>query len=191
MRRLAAPLSLLAAMLISCLVAPPVAAASPEESAGGKHCVYNLSTSTEQCFATFTQAIGFATGGLVTDAPADPATAAADPTFDQRINAASSATTDPSITSAVLGVSWKDAGYSGASVSWSASSGCDSDADIDWQVSYVGDTWNDIISSAKSYNNCQSKYWQNYKCWGSATSWFTSLSYFGTMNDRASSIQFR
>jgi len=187
MPRVVSTLSLLAALLLSPLALPPAAAAPDGPSSGARHCVHNLSDGTEQCFATFTEAIAVATGGAVTDAPADSAKAAGDPAFAQRMDASSNVVA----ASAVLGISYIDAGYSGASRVWQASYGCDSSLDVDWQISNVGSTWNDKISSARSYSSCQSKYWEHAGFVGASTSWFIDSSYFGSMNDRATSIQFR
>jgi hypothetical protein len=190
MPRVVSTLSLLAALLLAPLALSP-AAADPPDSGGSSpaawHCVHNLSDGVEQCFATFTEAIAVATGGAVTDAPADSTTAAADPAFAQRMSASSAATA----AAAVLGISYVNSYYGGSSKVWQGSYGCDSSLDVDWQVANVGSTWNDRISSAQSYSSCQSKYWEHAYYAGASTSWFISAGSFGTMNDRATSIQFR
>jgi hypothetical protein len=184
MHRVARALSLVLAFLMSPLALPSAAAAPlVSSSSRATHCVHDLSDRTQQCFATFTEAIAAATDGAITDAPAQPAQAVADPAFAQRLDAVAS--------SAVLGISWANINYSGSSVTWTASFGCDDSVDVDWQVSNVGSTWNDRISSAQSFSHCQSKYWENAGFTGQSTAWFTSASTFGTMNDKATSIKFR
>ena len=194
MHRTAAALSLVAVFLSAPLALQPAAATPSAAPSGTAHCVRNLSTGTEGCFTTFTQAIAAATGGVITDAPADPARATADPVFAQRLTVLSDAIAagKAAVTaSAVLGISWEHINYGGASHTWSASYGCDNSLDVDWQVANVGTTWNDRISSAQSFSNCQSKYWEHANFAGQSTAWFTIASNFGTMNDKATSIQFR
>jgi hypothetical protein len=189
MSRVVAMLALAIALLFPPF-SSPAAVAAPTTAPNGPetHCVHNLSTGSESCFATFTEAIAAATNGAVTDASAAPAQAVADSEFARRLTAAGEITT---ASSAILGISWVHANYAGSSVAWTAAYGCDDSTDIDWQISNVGSTWNDKISSAKSFSNCQSKYWQNSWFSGASTSWFYNLSYFGSMNDQATSIQFR
>jgi len=188
MHRLTAALSLLVVCFISAPALQPAAAAEPYGSAARtEHCVQDLSDGIQRCFATFTEAIAVATDGAVTDAPEQAAEAMADPTFARRIEAADAV----GAASSVLGISWEHINYGGSSVSWTASYGCDDYLDVDWQVGNVGSTWNDRISSAQSFSHCQSKYWENQYYTGSSTSWFTNASLFGTMNDKATSIQFR
>ncbi|MGW7824443.1 hypothetical protein ACWGLF_41660 [Streptomyces puniciscabiei] len=50
------------------------------------HCVANVQTHASKCFSDFRDAISYATGGRVTDAPHDPHTAATSTTFQAEIN---------------------------------------------------------------------------------------------------------
>jgi hypothetical protein len=58
-------------------------------------------------------------------------------------------------------------------------------------VGYVGNSWNDVISSSRGYNNCQLKHWEHANWEGRSTGWLSSASYLGdAMNDETSSLQF-
>jgi hypothetical protein len=189
----------LTVLLTALLVAAPaqgVPAGTPSQGpaplametvAGGPHghCVVTLPAGTQRCFDSFTDAIAFATGGAITDAPADAAKAAT-PAFARRIDAVG-ATGCPCL----LGLVWVHADFAGASKGWTANSTCDTSGDVDHGVGYVGNSWNDVISSSRGYNNCQLKHWEHANWEGRSTGWLSSASYLGdAMNDETSSLQF-
>ena len=96
----------------------------------------------------------------------------------------------PSLTSVVLGVSYKDTGWAGDTWIHTGSYGCDTDPDVDWQnagpLSGPGGGWDNAIGSALAYSYCTGRYWANSGFWGANidTGWSS-----GVMNNASSSIQ--
>jgi hypothetical protein len=120
-------------------------------AAGDPHCVVSLATGDMQCFPTFRLAIAYATGGRITDAPEAESAADIDSAFVARVDAL---VPDGRADDVLIGTAWWDRDFGGRSVNFTATSGCDANADRDWLDNYVGDDWNDKISSMHSYSNC-------------------------------------
>lgn len=178
-----------AAGLITATAAP--AAAAPVNSAG--HCVHNLGTQRTDCFATFPEAVSFATGGLLTNAPDSPAAAAADESFEKRINAigALAEADDVSPLAVTLSVEFDWAYHQDnvGSITYTASSGC---ANYYWFKNYVGDGWNDRISSFRGYNSCEANHYENADLGGTSTGFLATASVMSNgMNNETSSIAWR
>ena len=92
----------------------------------------------------------------------------------------------------VLGTVYADAGYAsaGGSYTFTSSSDCDTNPDVDYQVAVMPAGWNDRISSFRSYGHCATRLWENTFS-GTSYGFTVNSSYVGdAMNDRASSIQF-
>ncbi len=64
--------------------------------------------------------------------------------------------------------------------------------DVDYAISWLGDKWNDQISSVKTFNNCNERLWENRDFRGADTGWISISSDLRTLNfnDKASSIEF-
>jgi hypothetical protein len=204
-------LVLLAALVPVVLLAAPAtaapgrAAADTSESAtaaakapatpGGAHCT--LAAGANQplhCFATFRQAVAFATGGRVTDAPASAAAAATDRTFAAEV-AKSNAVTPSAVTPAattLAGIEYADASFRGASLSLSTPGSCDNSSDADYRFGSMPAGWNDRITSFKSFSNCAQQLFRSVNFTGGAlTIVISSLANVGAAaNDQASSLTF-
>ncbi len=163
-------------------------AAARPPAAAGRHCVLAAgSGARERCFADFPSAVAHATGGRVTDAPASPAAAARDASFTAALEAAPVAAA-----AAVVGIEYANLNYGGSSLTLTAARGCDNSLDVDWRFPSLSASWNDRISSFRSYSNCAQQLFRGGNFSGGAlTHIVTSMSYVGAAaNDQASSITF-
>jgi len=190
------------AAALSVVVSPMAASAGPSPSATtsnvpppGKSCVVHLAAGgTMSCYNTFTKAIADATGGKITDAPLNAATAVASKDFNDRINALAQVKSQPAAADAqvVIEISYQYRDYTGDDLIWGTSSGCDADTGIEWQAGSMPTGWNDRISSFRTFSRCQSKHWENTNFQGASTGFWNSTSYIGdAMNNQTSSIKWR
>lgn len=172
---------LLAVAAVFLLALGPSGAAAAE---GDQHCVAHASKKGTAdpaefapivCFATFPQAISHATGGAVV-LPDDQTVL-----WQSDLDAASS------MFATVISVEYRDAGYSGATLTYSVQNpnGC-----LDgsrYSDSYIDDAyWRNSISSAIGYQGCQGRHWDNPSFTGSNI--VCTCSSMGAMNDRTESI---
>jgi hypothetical protein len=168
-----------------------------------KHCVIKLAplrpgqhTSDilgSSCYRTFAEAIAAATGGRVhlasTIRPQDLTQAM----LNTSLNATSQSQPASNISNTQYILSdeywdWHDTG-----ATWTPSGSAPCSSSIGYSLSYVGDTWNDQISSATGYSGCNHvKHWDNrgfkgsnIMCTNSPSTCWT----MGAMNDHTSSIE--
>lgn len=186
----------LAGGLLTAGLATP-AAAGELRLAGTTHCVSaavpvgtQAAETAPRCFTTFAAAIAYATDGAVR-LPAG-STRVTQAQLDAGRMASVNDYLQPALTSVVLGISYKDTGWSGDSWVHTGSYGCDTNADVDWQnagpLVGPGGGWDNAIGSGIAYGDCQPEYF--------AGSGFTGASIDsdwsgGVMNNAASSIQWR
>ncbi len=180
-----------------------------EESMSGKeakaarkgHCLTSL-TKTENataCYDTFTELVAAATGGKITDAPADVAVAMQDKELLKQLNASTDKKQGPangpkSGADVLVLTIFCDDHYTGCtfgagSTSWVGPACSDTLNDIDSSIAYVGDDWNDDFESFIAYNNCYAKVFEHANFGGASTPWAGALPDFGVLNDEGSSIQ--
>jgi len=188
--------------LLATIAVPVVVLAAPATNQGPlQHCVMKLAplrpgqhTSDilgSSCYQTFAEAIAAATGGRVhlasTIRPQDLTQAM----LNTGLNATSQSASNVTNTQYVLSVEYWDWHDSGATWTPTGSAPCSSS--IGYNVSYVGNTWNDQISSATGYSGCNHvKHWDNsgfkgsnIMCTNSSSTCWT----MGAMNDHTSSIE--
>lgn len=226
-----------------------------------RHCVATVDTSEVECFAAFDEAVDFATGGRITDAPNDASAAAQNQEFRESLFASEetdsraetntseagettsqvedvvseepppapeapglgtpSASSDgaiptPSETTsqvrettssesgdfstqnhnndvvgccAILSVEYENDRYRGNSLTYRASSGCDRNRDVDWQVPNVGSDWNDTITSFIAAGRCTEAHFENDFYGGRATARQVQDPNMGGFNDLTTSIR--
>jgi hypothetical protein len=143
------------------LAAAP-ANAKPGAEAQGSNCVVALAKGVNNvlattCFSTFTEAISFATGGAVKDAPASAATAGKDE-LAAKINAAGASAKDVSPQAGVLGIEYDSLNFNPVpwSLTFTGAANCTGPInDIDYQISlpqFIGtiQIW-DKISSFRTF----------------------------------------
>jgi hypothetical protein len=179
---------LFATVLLAAVMLPSAVAAKPNPSGQGKNCVLQVEyvdvggpdaeVASESCFPSFSQAIDFATEGLTLLPP----NATPDKLTQDLLPALA-------LTSVVIGVDWDSTNYAGASRVWTASTGCDFSH---WyQVSYVGDAWNDRTESAKGFGGCEKyRHFDAANFGGTVKTCTPNCSTMGTMADKTSSEQF-
>ncbi|GLZ01361.1 hypothetical protein [Actinoplanes sp. NBRC 103695] len=176
------------------LVLPATAPASAAPT-GKKHCVTNVSDETTSCYGTFRQAIASATSGRITDAPLNPADAVASKAFEKRINAITelnkAGATQLAVTLSIE-YDWAYEQTNEGSVTYTADYGCDNTNDVDWQVNWVGDDWNDRISSFHNYSNCSNIHFAHVDFGTPSNGIYRSVGSMadtGGLNNQTSSIQ--
>ncbi|MEU6762049.1 hypothetical protein ABZ916_05955 [Streptomyces sp. NPDC046853] len=134
--------------LICTLSAQPAGADEPSAEPAARHCVLDASSGQQRCFDTFEEAIGRATDGRVTDAPATPRAAVTSSAFRAAVKEDSSAAGD-----VVQGTFFSDPGFSGDTLTISGPSLCEKDGWVNWQYD-LGDDWKNRISSVQPWGNC-------------------------------------
>jgi hypothetical protein len=168
--------------------APEAATAEPAApGAAAPHCVLAAGDrQTPRCYATFPAAIAAATGGRVTTAPASAAAAVQDAAFTAALEAPTT------LASVVVGIEYADVNYGGGTLSMTAPGRCDYSMDVDYRFPYLPSSWNDRISSFRSYSNCAQQLFRGTSFSGGAlTNIVSSMSYVGSAaNDQASSVTF-
>ncbi len=90
----------------------------------------------------------------------------------------------------VIGIDYQDANYDAnhPTKSWTAASGCT--ATLSWTLDYVGDAWNDRISSAQGFSGCNR--YEHYENSGRSGSLYVcNCATMGVMNDQTSSEWFK
>ncbi|WP_460518344.1 hypothetical protein [Flindersiella endophytica] len=172
-----------AALGVATVTAPAQAQAAEKP----QHCVVDVSTAGQKmsCYDSFTTAIAKATKGRVTDAPADVRTAMRDPKLTAELN-------DTSFAPAggfVLSTEYDGSNFASDSISYTGSTGCDEFDDVDFELAYVGDRWNDDISSYRAFSNCLVIHWEHRDFMGRPIGPDGGRADMGFMDDEASSIQ--
>ncbi|GGO43113.1 hypothetical protein [Streptomyces lasiicapitis] len=91
----------------------------------------------------------------------------------------------------VLSHNYRHAEYDGSIYYVTGSYGCDNSTDIDWSVGDIVNSWNDKISSVKSFSKCTSMLHENNYFRGASLGFFKNRQHLGDMNDETSSIRLR
>lgn len=150
------------ALLGVAVAATPVSAAPGKPGAAGTmsgHCVIKLrpginKAAARSCFGTFTEALSYASGGAVTDAPAEATSSKA---LTAKIEAANTAALNPQAAQAaplIIGVEYSDPNFAGWTLTMSGSVSCTgSTGDVDYSLDLPSVAW-DQISSFTNFNIC-------------------------------------
>ncbi|MEV8639397.1 hypothetical protein AB0395_47870 [Streptosporangium sp. NPDC051023] len=157
-----------------------------------------LSAAVVSTVTAFTEAIADATGGRITDAPREAATAMADPEFDRRMNALGQTNDQATMRGSwvPLSTEFEHGNYGGNSTTLHISyPACTPEHDVltrvNLDVSENLGQWNDKISSFRSYGDCQVNHYEHFDFRGDSTDWSNSSGWFGSMNDKTSSIEWQ
>ncbi|MGW4212479.1 hypothetical protein ACWEIJ_31130 [Lentzea sp. NPDC004789] len=173
---------------------------APSASAGGgkpaptgdaQHCVVSVGNGAMRCFHTATESISFATGGRVTNAPADMRAAVQDAKLTQEINA-----TGPGAMAVVIGIEYYWENYGTPSLTFTGANACTTTTgDTDFYYAplpnYTGSggvNWNNNIRSFAGYNNCYQRMWDNSNCTGLLLGYVGSSADMGAYRDRTECI---
>lgn len=122
-------------------------------SDGARHCILDLSSGEQNCFANFTRAVETATDGRITDAPASAGSAARDRGFraeTKQLAASSQAALQGDV---IQGTFFEHDGYAGASLTVYGTAPCEKDGWVDFQLD-LADEWKNVISSVQPWANC-------------------------------------
>ncbi|GAA0582933.1 hypothetical protein [Kribbella sandramycini] len=160
-------------------VVSPAQAAPP----GGEHCVQDMTTGRTTCFATFTAAIGAATHGKVTGAPAQVPDAAGRAALAKDIRAAGEV---------IQGTFFDNRDFGGASWTVVGAGLCDgSDGVINYQTNTI-EGWENRISSVQPWANCKIWLYPEPELNGDRDGPFTqNTAWVGSMmDDRTKSVGF-
>ena len=72
------------------------------------------------------------------------------------------------LSTVIIGQVFEDLNYGGSSFTFTASSDCDTNADVDWELSAMPSGWNDRVSSFKSFGQCATRIWWRRRGSGSS-----------------------
>jgi hypothetical protein len=129
-----------------------------------------------QCFATFAEAIAAATGGTVHLSPT---------TKPSQLT--QSMLSDEPDTSTVIGIDWVNSNFGGNSYTWTVGNGGCA-VGVSFSVTPMPSGWNDVVSSAKSFANCNTyTHFENVGFTGSELNCGPKCATMGAMNDKTSS----
>ncbi len=169
----------------------------PAQAGGARHCVVRLQPLAARgargvirakavdmgCYASFAEAVKIGSGGSVNlSAGATPASLT-----QRQLNAATSVVPNANV---MIGSEYDIQTYLGDSKNYFAPTACAGD-DI-WEVSYVGDAWNDMFESGKGFGGCD----HNRK-FGAADFAGTSIvctpncTDYGVLNNKVSSLRWK
>lgn len=91
----------------------------------------------------------------------------------------------------LLGRFFDSSGRTGAFLDIFAAGPCDTSADLDYSLSYIGAAWNDRVSSFQGYSACEIRVYENESFGGASLGPLAFTDYVGdAMNDRTSSMRF-
>ncbi|HVP20553.1 MAG TPA: hypothetical protein VMS73_01700 [Anaerolineaceae bacterium] len=169
-----------------------IAANTSPETTNPKHCYALISPVDENsggasqmlesaCFDTFSQAIKAATQGRV---ELDQSITPADVT-DAMLNTSENGSLPAS--QVIIGIDWDYTNYGGSSNIWAANDyGCSSS--IQYGVTTMPSGWDDRVSSARGYSNCNYYYhYQNTSYGGAFIVCHTGCSSMGSLDNDTSS----
>ena len=171
-------------------VATPAHAKAAEKD---RHCVTNLSApnTPTACYDSFTEAIAKATGGRVTDAPDNGRTAMKDHRFLTRLNAMGAEKDGVGAAApAPITILFEDADFGGDDRVIVRDHDCtDTVNDTDFELSFVGEDWNDEIGSYKAFRNCFLMLFSDINFGGASIPFADTRTDLGVLDDEVSSIR--
>ncbi|AVT33658.1 hypothetical protein C6361_34165 [Plantactinospora sp. BC1] len=185
----------LAPVVALALAVPAAAPAQAAEQAKPvTQCVLDVSVAAPNpvCFASFSEAVARATGGRISNAPADGNAALRDSAFRARLEASNTRGGKPSGSRAaaadiVIGIEYEDSDFEDSRLLVTATSGCTS-AETDWLMATLPAGWNDQIGSYQTFANCLAKHYEHINFTGVSTAYDAGQADMGWMDDEASSI---
>lgn len=134
------------------------------------------------CFPTYAEALAAGSEGAIA--------LRADETPASITEAEVEAATDPMASSVVIGTEYNETQYNGTSKSYFADATCS--ASVGWDVSYVGDTWNDRFESGKGFGGCDhNRKFAASQFGGSSVLCTPNCTSYGSLNNEISSLRWR
>jgi hypothetical protein len=134
------------------------------------------------CYPTYAQAVAAGTGGaVVLSSDATPATLT---------QSALDRATPEVLTGVLIGTEWVATGFNGSSNSYFAASTCSSSTT--WEMSYVGDMWNDNFESGKGFGSCDhNRKFHDSNFGGTSVLCTPNCSDYGALRNEVSSLRWR
>ncbi|MFI8931547.1 hypothetical protein ACIG3E_28225 [Streptomyces sp. NPDC053474] len=178
-----------------------IASASTTDTKPTKACVQTVQAgkskpSKPTCYPNYRAAIAAATHGGITDAPVSAQQAAMNKNFQARLarlgkSAPQGKAAATGETPYLLAQFYTEANYGGTALVYMGAGACERDNGTDYQRPYVGDEFNDAISSLKTYSDCRANLHEDRDFQGANIGWlYGEWDYVGdAMNDRTSSIE--
>jgi len=175
---------------VVCIFGAAAAVSSPAQAAEKtRHCAAKVGTATAKpsapvCFAGFSEAVSYATGGAVL--LPEGATSVTQAQLDRGY-----ATSRAAAVTVIIGISYWNTNYQGSTWITYASAGCDNNKSTrEWYYQF-NSSWNDKTGSAKAYANCVGQYWEiGHGTWGEGVTVWTNWS-GGPMNDQATFVEWK
>jgi hypothetical protein len=167
-------------------------AGAPAGAREGHHCVYRLDPVSrtgrvvharlvaEGCYGSLAEALAAGTdGGVRVDASVTPAT------LTQRVLHEGTVRRG----AVVIGTEFTALGFDGASNTFTAPDTC---AGTTYDVSYVGNSWNDNFASGKGFGGCDhNKKFENSNFGGDVLTCTPSCNDYGALRNRVSSLRWK
>jgi hypothetical protein len=135
------------------------------------------------CYETYAEALEAGSdGAIAVDADTTPATLT---------SSSLAAATDVTLaTSVVIGTEYTGLGFEGSSKSYFAPVSCSST--VTWEVSYVGDAWNDDFASGKGFGGCDhNKKFQHADFLGDVITCTPNCSDYAPLRNEISSLRWK
>ncbi|SNT50183.1 hypothetical protein SAMN05421812_107291 [Asanoa hainanensis] len=182
-----------AGVLASLLLAPTAAHAAP----AGKHCVVSASTGAAMvCYSSFRTAISNASGGRVTDAPADAKVALNDQKFAKKLDdlpsARSNAPTAAAASNIIISIEYTGEDFGGSSLTVTGTHACDNAlSPVEFTLASMPSGWNDDIESFRAFANCAAKHFLHIGATGPFNDnafFFSRTEFESWLDDEVSSI---
>jgi hypothetical protein len=167
----------------------------PVRASTGSNCAYLLVPVSEDggvtsasptligCYATYSEALAAGSDGSIDVPPATTPTSLSDATLAE-------AATALAVSDVLIGTEWNLNSYAGTSTSYFATSTCSSTQS--WELSYVGDTWNDRFSSGKGFGGCNTnKKFEASNFGGSVLTCTPNCADYGALSNEVSSLKWK
>ena len=134
------------------------------------------------CYETYADAISAGSGGAIElEASASPASTTDADMQDGGVTA---------MASVAIGTEYNHTLYGGSSSTYFASSTCSSSTT--WEVSYVGDSWNDFFESGKGFGGCdRNRKFKASQFGGDSILCTPNCATYGALNNEISSLRWR
>lgn len=154
-----------------------VARLEPAETEGTGATVVELG-----CFPTYAEALAAGSAGSI-DVPERA-------TPSSLTDAVLEDSTEPLAASVLIGTEFDETQYGSSSKSYFASVTCS--ASVTWDVSYVGDAWNDRFESGKGFGGCDhNRKFAASQFGGSSLLCSPNCSSYGSLNNEVSSLRWK
>ncbi|UUV34716.1 hypothetical protein NQK81_15110 [Amycolatopsis roodepoortensis] len=154
----------------------------------GEHCVADAAGGAIRCYDSFGESIAAASGGKVTGVPE---TAAKPGTAENGLMAARIEESGKvGAAATVISVLYEHGNFGGASLAIHGSPCTEGTVQY---LDYLGNDWNDKISSFQTFNNCHITMYADAYRQGDIQDWYAndSANYGPNMNDRGSSVLYK